>query len=40
VPSGTIIFEGVAAAQNIATGVLSGGGNQIFIQEVIARWFR
>ena len=41
VPKGTVIFEGTAAPQviNGGTGILPGGGNQIFIPEVDSSWF-
>ena len=46
VPKGTIIYEGVAGAQNIldscenVVGTLLGGGSQIYIPVVEAGWFR
>ena len=46
VPKGTIIYEGIAAPQNIydslgnVIGILPGGGNQIYIPTVEARWFQ
>ena len=46
VPKGTIIYEGIAAPQNIydslgnVIGVLPGGGNQIFIPHVEEGWFQ
>ena len=41
VPKGTRIFEGTTALQliNDGTGMLIGGGNQIYIPEVDADWF-
>ena len=46
VPKGTVIYEGVAAPQNIldsmgnTIGTLPGGGNQIYIPKVEVRWFK
>ena len=47
VPKGTIIYEGVAAPQNILTnsknyilGTLPGGGNQVYIPNVKEGWFQ
>jgi RHS repeat-associated protein len=42
VPKGTVIYEGTAAAQTIngGAGQLIGGGNQIYIPEVNANWFK
>ena len=46
VPKGTTIYEGVAMPQNIydslgnVTGTLLGGGNQVYIPRVEARWFQ
>ena len=46
VPKGTIIYEGVAAPQNIydslgnVIGTLPGGGNQVYIPTVEAGWFQ
>ena len=46
VPKGTSIYEGFAAPQNIydsfnnVIGTLPGGGNQVYIPKVDARWFR
>ena len=46
VPKGTKIYEGTAAAQvikdssNNAIGHLLGGGNQVYIPNVNARWFK
>lgn len=42
VPKGTTIYVGTAAPQviNGGAGILLGGGNQIFIPEVDALWFR
>ena len=41
VPKGTVIYEGAAAPQiiNGGTGVLIGGGNQVYIPEVDENWF-
>ena len=41
VPKGTIIYVGTAAPQiiNGGTGMLLGGGTQIYISEVDALWF-
>ena len=38
---GTVIYEGAAAPQiiNGGTGVLIGGGNQVYIPEVDENWF-
>lgn len=46
VPKGTKIYEGTAAPQNIldrhgnVIGKLPGGGNQVYIPDVEAGWFR
>ena len=46
VPKGTTIYEGIAAPQNIydslnnVIGTLPGGGNQVYIPKVEARWFK
>ena len=42
VPKGTFIYEGKAALQpiNDGTGMLIGGGNQVYIREVEGKWFR
>ena len=46
VPKGTTIYEGVAGEQNLldssgnVIGKLPGGGSQIYIEEVDARWFK
>lgn len=46
VPKRTSIYEGFAAPQNIydsfnnVIGTLPGGGNQVYIPKVDARWFR
>ena len=46
VPKGTSIYEGIAAPQNIydslnnVIGTLPGGGNQVYIPKVEARWFK
>lgn len=42
VPRGTVIYEGTAASQTIngGAGQLIGGGNQIYIPEVNASWFK
>ncbi|MEG0314852.1 MAG: hypothetical protein RR646_06295 [Erysipelotrichaceae bacterium] len=46
VPKGTVIYEGVAAPQNIldsfgnTISTLTVGGNQIYILKVDARWFK
>ena len=46
VPKGTTIYEGIAAPQNIydslgnVIGTLPGGGNQVYIPTVEARWFQ
>ena len=42
VPKGTVIYEGVAAPQTVngGAGQLLGGGNQIYIPEVNANWFK
>mgnify|MGYP001730506444 FL=1 len=46
VPKGTTIYEGIAMPQNIydslgnVIGTLPGGGNQVYIPTVEARWFQ
>ena len=46
VPKGTTIYEGIAMPQNIydsignVIGILPGGGNQVYIPTVEARWFQ
>ena len=46
VPKGTTIYEGIAGEQNLldssgnVIGKLPGGGSQIYIEEVDARWFK
>ncbi|WP_231037449.1 hypothetical protein, partial [Pectinatus frisingensis] len=42
VPKGTVIYEGTAAPQTIngGAGQLIGGGNQVYIPEVNASWFK
>ncbi|MDO5539029.1 MAG: hypothetical protein Q4F83_02990 [Eubacteriales bacterium] len=46
VPKGTVIYEGIAAPQNIfdsmgnVIGTLPGGGNQIYIPKVDSGWFK
>ena len=46
VHKGTTIYEGVAGEQNLldssgnVIGKLPGGGSQIYIEEVDARWFK
>jgi len=42
VPKGTVIYEGTAAPQviNGGAGQLIGGGNQVYIPEVDASWFK
>ncbi len=46
IPKGTIIYEGVAAPQNILNslsntiGTLPGGGNRIYIPKVEVEWFK
>lgn len=46
VPKGTTIYEGIALPQNIydsignVIGILPGGGNQVYIPTVEARWFQ
>ena len=46
ISKGTIIYEGVAAPQNIldslgnAIGILSGGESQIYIPKVEVEWFK
>lgn len=43
---GTTIYEGIAGEQNLldssgnVIGKLPGGGSQIYIEEVDARWFK
>ena len=41
VPKGTVIYEGKATMQviNGGTGMLIGGGNQIYIPKVDSSWF-
>lgn len=46
VPKGTTIYEGAAGEQNLRDsmgniiGKLPGGGNQIYIEDIDARWFK
>ena len=46
VPKETTIYEGIAALQNIydslgnVIGTLPGGGNQVYVPTVEARWFQ
>lgn len=46
VPKGTVIYEGTAAPQVITDslgntiGKLPGGGNQVYIPKIKARWFK
>ena len=46
VPKGTTIYEGIAMPQNIydsignVIGILPGGGIQVYIPTVEARWFQ
>ncbi len=42
VSKGTVIYEGTAASQTIngGAGQLIGGGNQVYIPEVNASWFK
>ncbi|RHH66519.1 MULTISPECIES: hypothetical protein [Vagococcus] len=45
VTKGTVIYEGTAEAQTLTDnmgnmiGTLPGGGNQVYIPEVDAKWF-